>query len=87
MSNHLNFKVQENNMSKEQETNDKKTTLLTDETFSILRSAQRRIQEETDFSPSLRLLINDVINNESVNQATDKLIDKIKNSALFDKTT
>lgn len=74
-------------MSKDQETNDKKTTLLTDETFNILRSAQRRIQEETDFSPSLRLLINDVINDESVNQTTNRLIDKIKSSALFDKST
>ena len=62
-------------MSKEKETTDKKSTLLTDDNFNILRSAQRRIQEETDFSPSLRLLINDVINDESVNQSTNRLIE------------
>ena len=74
-------------MSKESEVIDKKSTLLTDETFNMIRSAQRRIQEETEFSPSLRLLLNDVINNESVNQSIERLIKKIKNSPFFEKTT
>ena len=63
--------------------NPKKTTLLTDETFNHLRLAQRRIQETTEFSPSLRLLINDVINEKSVNQSVERLIIKIQSSPLF----
>lgn len=65
------------------DTTEKKTTLLTDETFNQLRLAQRRIQEVTEFSPSLRLLINDVINEDTINQSVTRLIDKIKESPLF----
>ncbi len=64
---------------------DKKAPLLTDETFNNLRLAQRHIQEATDFSPSLRLLINDVIDRESIDKAAERLINKIKESVFFEE--
>ena len=57
---------------------DKKTTLLTDDNFSKLRDAQRTIQEKTDLSPSLRLFINDVINDTSVELSINRFIEKIE---------
>lgn len=64
---------------------EKKTTLLTDETFNMLRAAQRQIQEETEFSPSLRILINDVINIENVTESKKRLIESIKKSPFFEQ--
>ena len=39
-------------------TKTKKSTFLTDETFELLKSAQKRLQDETGFSPTLKVLIN-----------------------------
>ena len=55
-------------------TTEKKSTLLTDETFNKLRLAQRQIQDKTDFSPSFRYLINHVINDNSIEQSINRLI-------------
>ena len=64
------------------EASTKKTTLLKDETFEQLRQAQRRVQEKTEFSPSLRLLINDVINESNLEQSVQRIIGSIQNSGI-----
>ena len=68
-------------------TTEKKSTLLTDETFNKLRLAQRQIQDKTDFSPSFRYLINHVINDNSIEQSINRLINEISNSGLFELST
>ena len=64
-------------------TTEKKTTFLTDETYGKLREAQRTIQEKTDLSPSLRLLINDVINDTSIELSINRFINKIEQMEII----
>ncbi len=58
-------------------TETKKSTFLTDETFELLKSAQKRLQEETGFSPTLKVLINDTVNDESVNKTIERFQQKL----------
>ncbi|MCW5590302.1 MAG: hypothetical protein KIT27_11655 [Legionellales bacterium] len=62
----------------ELETNEtKKSTFLTDESFDLLRDAQKQLQDKTGFSPTLKILINDVVNSESVNRAIERFQQKL----------
>ncbi len=51
-------------------TESKKSTFLTDEAFELLKNAQKRLQIDTGFSPTLKILINDTVNDESVNNTS-----------------
>ena len=62
----------------EQTSETKKTTFLTDETFELLKNAQKQIQETTGFSPTMKLLINDTVNNESVTNTIKRFEQKLK---------
>jgi len=59
-------------------TETKKSTFLTNETFELLKTAQKRLQELTGFSPTLKVLINDTVNNESVNKTIERFQQKLK---------
>lgn len=58
-------------------TDTKKLTFLTNETFELLKNAQKRLQDETGFSPTLRVLINDTVNSESVNKTIERFQQKL----------
>lgn len=58
-------------------TDAKKSTFLTDETFELLKRAQKRLQDETGFSPTLKVLINDTVNDESVNKTIERFQQKL----------
>lgn len=58
-------------------TETKKSTFLTDETFELLKNAQKRLQDETGFSPTLKVLINDTVNDESVNKTIERFQQKL----------
>ncbi len=64
-------------MTNDDLTTSKKTTFLNDETFALLKEAQQRLQDDTGFSPSLKVLINDVVNPEAVNQSITRLVTKL----------
>jgi hypothetical protein len=55
----------------------KKSTFLTDETFELLKSAQKRLQDATGFSPTLKVLINDTVDSESVNKTIERFQQKL----------
>ena len=55
----------------------KKSTFLTDETFALLKSAQKRLQDTTGFSPTLKVLINNTVNDESVNKTIERFQEKL----------
>lgn len=55
----------------------KKSTFLTDETFELLKNAQKRLQDATGFSPTLKVLINDTVNDESVNKTIERFQEKL----------
>ena len=55
----------------------KKSTFLTDESFDLLRDAQKQLQDKTGFSPTLKILINDVVNSESVDRAIERFQQKL----------
>ena len=59
-------------------TETKKSTFLTDETFELLKSAQKRLQDATGFSPTLKVLINDTVNSESVNKTIERFQQKLE---------
>lgn len=69
--------TQKTNDAVTETTDPKKSTFLTDDSFELLKEAQKRIQDTTGFSPSLKILINDVVNNDSVNQSIDRLTNKL----------
>ncbi len=52
--------------------------LLSDESFTLLRSAQEKIKQETEVVPSMRKLINVLVNPESVKNLTQRFIEKLK---------
>ncbi len=58
-------------------TETKKSTFLNDETFELLKSAQKQLQEATGFSPTLKVLINDTVNAESVNKTIERFQQKL----------
>ncbi len=64
-------------MTNDDLTTSKKTTFLNDETFALLKEAQQRLQDDTGFSPSLKVLINDVVTPEAVNQSIKRLVTKL----------
>jgi len=58
-------------------TDTKKSTFLTDDSYELLKNAQKRIQDLTGFSPTLKILINDTVNNDSVNKTTERFKEKL----------
>ena len=58
-------------------TEPKKSTFLTDNTFELLKNAQKQLQECTGFSPTLKVLINDTVNHESVNKTIERFQQKL----------
>jgi len=53
-------------------TEPKKSTFLTNDTFELLKNAQKQLQEATGFSPTLKVLINDTVTSESVNKTIER---------------
>ena len=51
---------------------------LTDESFDLLRKAQQRIREVTELTPSLRKMINELVNSETVEKLVLRLIEELK---------
>ena len=49
--------------------------LLTDASFGLLREAQQKISDVTEVMPSLRKLINELINEKSVDDVTTRYIE------------
>lgn len=52
--------------------------LLSNESFELLRLSQSRIREATDMMPSLRKMINELVNQEAVELLTQRFIEKLK---------
>lgn len=52
--------------------------LLSDESFALLIHAQKEIEEKTELRPSLRKLVNSLINSESVRQLKKHWITELK---------
>lgn len=50
------------------------------EKFQLLKQCQQEIFEETEVSPSLRKMINDLINNENLQQLKSKFINLWRSS-------
>lgn len=55
-----------------------KKYLLSNESYDLLRSAQDKIRQETDIVPSFRKLINILVNPESVEQLTQRFIERFR---------
>lgn len=62
-----------NNNQLNKTTDSKKTTFLSNHTFNLLKDAQKQLQELTGFSPSLKILINDAVNSDSINSSIQRL--------------
>lgn len=62
-----------NNNQLNKTTDSKKTTFLSNNTFNLLKNAQKQLQELTGFSPSLKILINDAVNSDSINSSIQRL--------------
>lgn len=54
-----------------------KRYLLTTESFEYLRKAQERIRELTEFTPSIRKLINRLINSRTIDELTQDFINEL----------
>ena len=69
----------ENNESNEiNEEGLKNKFFLTDESFDLLCKAQQRIREITELSPSLRKMINELVNPDTVNKLIERMIEALK---------
>ena len=64
------------NEPSEESTNNK--YLLSDEAFELIRSAQREIRNATELMPSLRKMVNKLVNPEAVKQLTQRFIEELK---------
>ena len=51
---------------------------LTDASFDLLCKAQQRIREVTELSPSLRKMINELVNPDTVNKLIERMIEALK---------
>ena len=51
--------------------------LLSDESYALLNNAKQKIKNETEVSPTLRKMINDLITSENVEKLTNELIRKL----------
>jgi len=51
---------------------------LTEESFELLRSAQKRINEVTELTPSLRKMINELVSKETVDKLVERFIECLK---------
>ena len=58
-------------------TNGKQKYLLSEDSFTLLRQAQKCITEATDLAPSFRKMINALITQETITQLTEKFIDEL----------
>lgn len=72
-------KIKEEAENVETQKNDEsiKKFLLTDESFKILTSAQSKIKDVTETTPTLRKLLNELVTQEYVDKLTDKFIKKL----------
>lgn len=60
--------------NKTEDAPEKEKRLLTDEVFTKLRETQQAINYETDITPNLRKLINEIMSDDNINKAKDNLI-------------
>lgn len=67
-------------MSNENETIDVKQHFFNNEQFQLLKQCQQEIFETTEVSPSLRKIINELINIENLQQFKSKFINLWRNS-------
>ena len=51
---------------------------INSENYKTLREVQQRIYEMTEFTPSIRKLVNDLINEENLNKLESKTIQLFK---------
>jgi len=72
-------KIKEEAENVETQKNDEsiKKFLLTNESFQILTSAQSKIKDVTETTPTLRKLLNELVTQEYVDKLTDKFIKKL----------
>ena len=59
------------------ESGHKNKFFLTDESFDLLRKAQQRISEVTELTPSLRKMINELVNPETVEKLIERMIETL----------
>ncbi|MCD6047037.1 MAG: hypothetical protein K0S08_684 [Gammaproteobacteria bacterium] len=55
-----------------------KNRLVSEENFELLRNAQKKIFEATEVTPSLRKIVNMVINRETIERVTNQIIQTLK---------
>jgi len=55
--------------------------LINDENFQLLKDVQRRISEATGISPSVRIIVNHLVNDEQLKQIEAQLIQQFKGLA------
>jgi len=67
-------------MTKENESIDIKQHFFNNEKFQLLKQCQQEIFEATEVSPSLRKIINDLINPENLSEFKQKFINQWRNS-------
>jgi len=52
--------------------------MLSDEKFKLVAEAQKKINRATGFSPSLKRLVNEILDQGAVDRATERLIEKLQ---------
>ena len=52
---------------------------INEENFKLLKNCQHEVYEVTELSPSMRKIVNELINVENVNKVKNKLIEKWSN--------
>jgi hypothetical protein len=67
-------------MSKQNDVTDEKQHFFNDEKFQLLKQCQQEIFDSTEVSPSIRKIINDLINEENLQQFKSKFINQWRNS-------
>lgn len=67
-------------MSKENDAIDIKQHFFNNDKFQLLKQCQQDIFEATEVSPSVRKIINDLINTENLNDFKSKFINQWRNS-------
>jgi hypothetical protein len=67
-------------MSKENDSSEAKQLFFNNEQFQLLKQCQQEIFEATEVSPSLRKMINALVNTENLQQLKDKFINLWRNA-------
>lgn len=71
--------IKEDGNKMHEEGGDTKQYLISNENFHLLRQCQQEIYEATEMSPSLRKIINEIINVESLQKVKTKFISVWRN--------